>query len=213
VREIAGPFQTLLEGDQFDLVALVEVDRAAGAMRYALDTHDRTFGGKAYSATAGGFAEVEESAERRLPSLRLVLQNLDGVLGPQLLPAAGGEDVRGRRVTILQVSREFLGQPDTAAYSIRWTFFVDSVGFAGREAVLLELGCFPAEHVLVPGRTTQGLRCVWAYRGEHCGYVGSLETCDRTLDGSNGCTKHFIDEPLRFGGFPGSADFRAGLQV
>ena len=61
----------------------------------------------------------------------------------------------------------------------------------------------------IPDRTLQGLRCRWIYKGEHCGYIGDLTTCDKTLFGPNGCKVHFPDEPLRFGGFPTSADARA----
>ena len=44
-------------------------------------------------------------------------------------------------------------------------------------------------------------RCRFRYRGNDCAYSGSLETCDYTLDGPNGCSVH--DNTHRFGGFPG----------
>ena len=73
-------------------------------------------------------------------------------------------------------------------------------------AVAFDLGVFPAEAIRVPDRTLQGLRCRWIYKGAHCGYVGDLATCDKTRED---CRRHFEDEPLRFGGFPTSADARA----
>lgn len=62
------------------------------------------------------------------------------------------------------------------------------------------------------GRRFQRLRCRHVYQSEACGYVGTLPTCDRTFNGSNGCTMHGDDEvarglvrkhPARFGGEPG----------
>jgi hypothetical protein len=206
VREKASAFLALLQGDQLDLTALIEIDTAAGPLRYALDTHPRTWNQKTFAPTAGGFTDIEESAERGVPHLRLVLQNADGVLGPKLHPDTGGEDIRGRRVSIWQVSRDLLYSTPAEDFAIGWTLFVEAYSWIGREAVALELGVFPAEAIKVPDRTCQGLRCRWIYKGEHCGYVGDLATCDKTLQD---CRKHFEDEPLRFGGFPTSADARA----
>jgi hypothetical protein len=207
VRQKSSAFLALIQGDQIDLTALIEIDTAAGPLRYALDTHPRTWNQKTFEPTAGAFTDIEESAERGVPHLRLVLQNADGVLGPKLHPDAGGEDIRGRRVTIRQASRDLLsgaGSPDDLV--IEWILFVEAYSWIGREAVALELGVFPAEAIKVPDRTCQGLRCRWIYKGEYCGYIGDLATCDKTLQD---CRKHFEDEPLRFGGFPTSADARA----
>ncbi len=43
--------------------------------------------------------------------------------------------------------------------------------------------------------------CIWRYKSAQCGYVGTMPSCSRTLDGSNGCEAH--DNTVRFGGFPG----------
>ncbi len=206
MRQKAPALVALLQGDQFDLVALIEVDTTAGPLRYVIDTHPRTWNGLTFEPTAGAFTEIEESAERGVPHLRLVLQNADGVLGPKLHPDSGGEDIRGRRVTIRQASRDLLSGTNPDELVIEWTFFVEGYSWIGREAVALGLGVFPAEAIMVPDRTCQGLRCRWIYKGEHCGYIGDLATCDKTLQD---CRKHFEDEPLRFGGFPTSADARA----
>ena len=209
MRQKASSFVALLQGDQFDLVALLEVDTSVGPLRYALDTHPRTWDGRTFEPTSGAFTEIEESAERRIPALRLVLQNADGVLGQKVHPEAGGEDIRGRRVTVWQVSRDLIASTPPAEFAIEWTFFVEAYSWIGREAVVFEIGVFPAEAIRVPDRTCQGLRCRWVYRGDHCGYVGDLATCDKTVFGPNGCKAHFPDEPMRFGGFPTSADARA----
>jgi phage-related protein len=209
VRQKSSAFLSLLQGDQFDLTPLIEIQTSTTPLRYCIDTHPRTWNGMTFEPTAGGFTEVEESAERRIPALRLALQNADGVLGQKVHPDTGGEDVRGRRVSIWQVSRDLLGGTPPLDFAIEWVFFIESYSWIGREAVVFDIGVFPAEAIRVPDRTLQGLRCRWIYKGEHCGYVGDLATCDKTLFGSNGCKVHFPEEPLRFGGFPTSADARA----
>tara|TARA_Y100001001_G_C8013277_1_gene310514 strand:+ start:577 stop:1209 length:633 start_codon:yes stop_codon:yes gene_type:complete len=53
----------------------------------------------------------------------------------------------------------------------------------------------------LPARKQMRERCQWRYKGEECGYVGELPTCDLSLDGDNGCRVH--ENQTRFGGFPG----------
>lgn len=211
MRSLAAGYLALLTSDALDLVVLVEIQRAgtAAPLRYAIDTEDRTWNGETWTSTSGAFGEVQESAEREIPSLQMVLQNADGVLGPLVHPGSGGEDLRGRRCIVRQADRRLLDGPDPSALVVEWTFFVNAYSFVGREAVAFELGVFPAEVRDVPDRTLQGLRCRWIYKGPHCGYAGTLPTCARTVDA---CRQRFGEEPIRFGGFPTSADARA-LQV
>jgi len=206
VRTKDSAFLALLQGDALDLVALVEIVTTAGTLRYALDTDVRVWNGLTFAPNAGLFTEIKESAERQIPGLQLVLQNADGVLGPLLYPGAGGEDIRGKRVTIRQAARSMLTGSTPTALVIEWVFFVASCQWIGREAVSIDLGVFPADTVRVPDRTCQGLRCRWLYKGAHCGYVGSLATCAQTVDD---CRNHFPGQFLRFGGFPSAADARA----
>lgn len=206
MRQKNAALLALLQGDELDLVALIEIQRSTTPLRFALDTAPQVWNALTFEPTSGAFGEIQESAEREVPSLQLVLQNADGALGPLCLPDAGGEDLRGRRVTVRQASRALLAGANPDDLVIEWTFFVNAYTFIGREAVAFDLGVFPAEEIRVPDRTLQGLRCRWIYKGTHCGYVGDLPTCDKTRED---CRRHFEDEPLRFGGFPTSADARA----
>lgn len=206
MRSKDATFLALMQSDQLDLVLLVEIETAGDPLRYAIDTEARTWNGVTWSPTAGGLAEIQESAEREVPSLQLVLQNMDGVLGPLAHPDAGGEDLRGRRVTIRQANRGMLTGGTAADLVIEWTFFVNAYSWIGRSAVAFDLGVFPAEDVQVPERSLQGIRCRWIYQGAHCGDSSGLPTCARTVAD---CRRHFGDDPLRFGGFPTAADARA----
>lgn len=206
MRAKSSAFLELMLGEELDLVTLVEIPVSADVtLRYAIDTQDRTWNGSTWTATSGGFGELQESAEREIPAMRLILQNVDGVLGPLLHPKTGGTDIRGRRVTLYTLDRRLLDAATPVDAAIEVALFVNDVVWVDRQAVALELGVFPAESIRVPDRTLQGLRCRWIYRGTHCGYVGDLDTCDRTRED---CRRHFPDEPLRFGGFPSAADAR-----
>jgi phage-related protein len=89
---------------------------------------------------------------------------------------------------------------------------------ADSRAVAIDVGLFNLQSKNFPGRRAQRSSCRFLYGGGSCGYdttrFGSLGTCDKTLDGSNGCEAHGDDEvaaglarlhPARFGGFPGIA--------
>jgi lambda family phage minor tail protein L len=52
--------------------------------------------------------------------------------------------------------------------------------------------------------------CQWRYKGQECGYTGSMPSCDLSLKGANGCEAH--QNVVHFGAFPGinSRDTRYG---
>ncbi|GAL22936.1 hypothetical protein JCM19235_1237 [Vibrio maritimus] len=71
---------------------------------------------------------------------------------------------------------------------------------AANYVVTLELG---AENPLTracPRRTQLRDRCSHTYRSVECGYTGSMQSCDLTLNGANGCQAH--NNTLRYGGSP-----------
>jgi lambda family phage minor tail protein L len=43
--------------------------------------------------------------------------------------------------------------------------------------------------------------CQWRYKGEECGYTGSMPSCDLSLKGPNGCAAH--QNVIHFGAYPG----------
>jgi|15BtaG_2_1085339.scaffolds.fasta_scaffold11492_2 phage-related protein len=74
-------------------------------------------------------------------------------------------------------------------------------GYAGNfESVTLSLGAVNFLEVKFPHRTLSRDRCSFQYKGTGCGYSGALDSCDFSLDGSNGCRTH--GNEARFGGFP-----------
>ena len=82
--------------------------------------------------------------------------------------------------------------------------------------VTFHLGHVNLIDVGFPGSRFLRSRCRWVYGSTDCGYdttrSGAIATCDKTLNGANGCTFHGDEEvtngktrrhPLRYGGCPG----------
>lgn len=89
---------------------------------------------------------------------------------------------------------------------------------ATEEACAAQLGDFSMYEQYFPGQRMMRHFCRHQYRSSGCGYsvpssAGSyLASCDKSLDGANGCRAHGASEtaagvavihPDRFGGFPG----------
>lgn len=104
---------------------------------------------------------------------------------------------------------------DLSVAAVTQTFNVQSVTVT-QQAVAVVLGAEDLFSTQLPvGRFLP--RCRWVYGSPECGYnrdlENALQTCDKTLDGANGCQAHGNDEvsrgvspvnhPRNFGGFPG----------
>lgn len=101
----------------------------------------------------------------------------------------------GFKVKMLVVNSAQLEQPP----EIVEFFEVVSATAQGFSATL-GLG---AENFLVkqvPGRTQLRDFCSWGFKDHNCGYTGSQQTCDRSLNGANGCA--LKSNTRNFGGYP-----------
>lgn len=72
---------------------------------------------------------------------------------------------------------------------------------ATEDAAVFDVGLGNLLRAYVPRNRILRRFCGHVYKGPECGYVGALPSCDKSLDGSNGCIAH--DNKARFGGFPG----------
>lgn len=68
------------------------------------------------------------------------------------------------------------------------------------ETVRFNLGSYDLSNQKLPDQRAMRDFCRFRYKGPRCGYTGGLSTCDKTLNGANGCVAH-TNSP-RFGGFP-----------
>jgi lambda family phage minor tail protein L len=109
------------------------------------------------------------------------------------------DGLRNAKVTITTV---FDGLLDDATNKVvSFEGYVSSAQVDEQKAVFEVVSKFEVQDIRLPRRTYYRERCAWAYKdATTCGYTGQLSTCDKTMEGTNGCRAH--DNVLRFGGFP-----------
>lgn len=158
-----------------------------------------------YSPFPVTHSEIRETAAGDLVQFSIQVGN------PSLFLAAIMEEhdgLKGRACVVRLVDSLHLDNP---AAQIRFDMEVIDPTFMNEKLLQVTLGKYNVTQLSSPPhkytRHVCGSRV--EYKGVLCGYVGSLATCDRSLDGPNGCTMHGDDEvanglprqhPERFGG-------------
>lgn len=199
--------QTALAAGGLRIIRLVELSLSQGTYRYAFAPVDVSFGGSTYTATSGAVSDAEESADGSAPQFRIVLQNVDGVIGALVDGLLTGADARGKRVTVRTVEESQIA--DSSAV-ITDTYLISDYRLT-REAVILSVGSPMAAAVLVPHRILGSTRCPWVYKGPECGSQSTEKTCGKTL---SDCRARFpADAFLRFGGYIGRSKSRRSFFV
>jgi len=179
--------------------------------RFIRDPSPVTFRGNVYAPFPITHSEVTENNQADLPSLKLTASNATREI-----------------ISILNTYNGLVGQPcriilthslvlptNEAVWEEDFTI-LDTA--ANDEAVTCTLGDMNLYQAKLPGERMMRFYCRHEYRGGMCGYSvdpanpAYLETCDKSLNGLNGCRKHGDSEilagipeihPERFGGFPG----------
>jgi phage-related protein len=90
------------------------------------------------------------------------------------------------------------GSTDIA--DIEEDFLINESAVADRQ-ITFTLGAPSMLAIQFPRRRQLKLYCQWQYKSVECKYAGVLESCDRSLNGANGCVFH--GNSINFGGFPG----------
>lgn len=155
--------------------------------------HDITYRGDLYVTTEFDLnhkAEVDRPAE-----VTLSFFDRTGVITRYMQMYRGGV---GFRVTLFFINTGNMSQPPefSETYSVR-----TASASSGNYTVSFVLGMENPLALRVPRRTQRRDRCQWRYKGPECKYSGPMQTCDYSLQGSNGCAAHRNEE--NFGGFPG----------
>ena len=157
-----------------------------------------TWSSNTYSPFPIGFDSLEETGEGDLPYISVYAANVDRVVSSYLETHSGLLD---KRVTMHIINTS----NNTAAISIN---LVIRETTATDNAVNFRLSHHPFLEISFPHQRYLRHRCRWKFKGTECGVdpagfsgSGSTETCDKTLDGANGCAAHL--NQARFGGAPG----------
>lgn len=166
-----------------------------------------TWNGNVYYAAALAVSSNKSNSEGSLESINLTVSNISGEFR-SLIELGNLDD---KTVTIRRVHASS-GASDVLEYVFQIQNIQmddETISFVLSHANLLNKP-FPANRYF---RAT----CGWVYKSLECGYTGAITECDKTLNGSNGCKVHGIDEtyhgcrrkhPERFGGFPSLPEIR-----
>jgi phage-related protein len=174
-----------------------------------------------YSRAAFSWSGIQQTSEGDLPSSTLTISNVTREAGALMETHDGfvGEEV------ILMIVHN-LSLP-TGVPDLSYKFTVTKSAFDEQNATA-ELGIFNPYTRPFPDSLFFRLRCPFLYRGKECKYAVDsgdpdfLSTCDKSLNGSNGCVAHGASEtaagvtkvhPERFGGFPGISKRSELVQV
>lgn len=189
--------KNLIASDKAFLVAL-EIDVrniSTGAIDQTLyvvnNSENIVHNGRTYNAFAFEIAISSESGAQ--PSVTLTIEDISAAVQSIMQQYGGGV---GFYVRIIVLNESDLDSPpelienfevldaSSKDYVISWTLGTENL--LGRK---------------FPNRRQLKDRCTWEFKGPECGYTGSDETCDYTLQGDNGCG--LKGNSRYFGGFPG----------
>lgn len=182
------------------------IDAGTGTLRAVDDNAPFTFGGNVYYPASISVDENTTKSDGSLEALTLTVGNLTRDL-TQLLE---DQKLDGKSVLLRAFHRS------SNQDSIDWDFQVMAAS-AGWRDVQFILGHANLFKRPFPKNRFSKSSCRHIYKSAACGYSLSLVSCDKTLDGSNGCRVHGDDEvangqprqhPNRYGGFPTIPDDR-----
>jgi phage-related protein len=181
-----SPWLLLLDIDVLDTLG-----GFVSTLRVVRNTDEITYQGNVYAPAAFELNLSQKANEQT--SLTLTFQDQTRAIQAYMQEYGGGI---GFRVTMTIVNADNLSQPP----EIRE--YMQVIGASAENYVVtFTLGAENALSRVFPRRMQYRDFCTWKYKGTECGYSGGLATCDRTLQGPNGCAAH--NNVANFGGFPG----------
>lgn len=174
-------------------LVVLEVN-ASTTLRFAANASSLVFRGETYNSFGLEIGEVTQDAKGGLHDLSVSVSNVTREISAYIEV----NELRGARVRILYVNSANLADDDAAVLEERYEIM--SIHVKGSQFVTFRLGHDRvSQHQFPSGRFLRD-SCRWMYKSVECGYAGGLSSCDKVLDGSNGCRSH--SNVQRFGGFP-----------
>ncbi len=178
------------------VIRIANVGQRTSSQNYTPESGGLTYKGLYFQPTAFDVDIKEASGE--VPEINFSMQDLTGVVRGYMENYQGGI---GSRIKVILLFESELMKPaaqQTAEYQEDFTVVGASIdGYS----ISLVLGATNLLGIRFPRRLQISQYCQWGYKSVECNYRGALATCDRTLQGVNGCAAH--NNTLNFGGFPG----------
>lgn len=159
-----------------------------------------TYGGNDYSPFPIGFESFEETTSGDLPYLGVFIGNSDNFIAGYLEERNGLLD---RKVVMRVIHTSNL---TAGVHALETTLMIREANMT-QQSASFRLSQHPFMQVEFPHQRYYRHRCRWAFAGTECGWTsatggtGSSESCDKSLEGANGCEAH--NNQARFGGAPG----------
>lgn len=215
-----------------NLVAVFELDTGpiggSEILRFFTDTNPigetLKWGGHPYTRFPIEASGFERTGSGTLPRPKLVVANVDGIIG-QLGRSYGG--LEGAKITRTRTFVKYLDaanfpggvnpSADPGQYIDREIWFVARRSSENRIFIEYELSAsFDLGNVKLPRRQIIQNVCTWRYRSSECGYTGgpcanvkdepvtelSLDHCGKRLASCK--LRHGSNAVLPYGGFPGA---------
>lgn len=166
--------------------------------------------------------EIDLDSSGNLPSTSLTISNVSREVIATLENYGG---LLGQKVRIILAHSLAIGLAGSPVAEEEFQIVGSS---ADSQSVSLTLGSVDLYGVKIPKTRMTRYHCRFVYRDAGCGYAlptsdaNSLLTCDKSLDGQNGCQAHGASytaagvtavHPGRFGGFPGIPVNTAGGRI
>lgn len=190
-------------------LTLLEVEITSSVVLY-LVAHPQavTFDGRTYNPFPFSVEPVQTDTKGGLAEVVVNVANVDRSVGAYVEQ----NDLRGNRVRMLVVHSANLADPN--AITIDEIYEISDIEVT-EQAVTFRLGHERLLSQRLPGGRYLRDNCRWVYKspiddvGGGCGYAGGLASCDKVLEGGNGCRAH--GNQARFGAFPGLPSVKGRL--
>lgn len=176
-------------------IPLVTVEvNATTTLRLAAYPTNIVFRGQTYTSLGLEIGEVTQDAKGGLHEVSVSVSNVTREISAYVEV----NDLRGARVTIVYVHSANLADDEAAVLEEQYEIM--AVQVKGTKFVSFRLGHDRiSQHQFPSGRFLRD-NCRWIFKSVECGYAGGLPSCDKILEGANGCRAHA--NVARFGGYP-----------
>ena len=211
----AGFKNALATGSRFVWLYEIEVPTSTPT-RYRLcaQTEEVTFRDNVYSPFPITHGSMQEGADGDLPTMSLTVSNISREIAGTL-ETYNGLIRQPVKIMLVLMTNSYDTTPSSGQAILEWDFKITAMSI-NDEAASATLGDISLYEVNVPKTSISKRYCRFQYRDSLCGYGGSQPTCDKSLEGPNGCRAHGGDSPEhpdRFGGFPGAPTKKSGRLI
>jgi len=212
VRELDAEFLEQAESEANKPITLYEVNiveagtvasggeapsaQVATVVRLAQYDSDVVFGGATYTAYPAMRSTISNNNSGKIVGITITVGNISREWSAYI----ANYDIRGNLVRVRLVFSDTISDSDAYLDDV---FYIDTYSANATSVTISCKSKLDIMDAVVPNRDFSRETCPWVYKGDsgECKYAGTLATCDRSLDGKNGCRAH--GNAINYGGFPG----------